>query len=163
LSAVIAAAEREARAVRLLIVPGVDVFDSVIDTAIRLHSAEIHVGESETLSADDQARPPGQARRRAAKPSTPRLRPAVHHPPPPAPARAGPRGAQTPPRGQEVSEHTHRFRLPPARPRAPGVARRDGGRPAPCQRKEVATEPNPAAPLQIISNRGRPADRIAAL
>ena len=56
LSAVIAIAEREGRAVRLMIVPGVNVFESVLETALRLRSSEIHVGESETLSADDQAR-----------------------------------------------------------------------------------------------------------
>src|SRR5207253_11408505 len=49
LSAVTAEAEREGRAVRLMIVPGVNVFDSVIETAVRLESSEIHVGESETL------------------------------------------------------------------------------------------------------------------
>src|SRR4029079_18704904 len=70
LSAVVALAERERRAVRLLIVPGVNVFDSVIETAIRLDSAEIHVGESETLSADDQARRLGDSWERAAKPKS---------------------------------------------------------------------------------------------
>src|SRR5262249_8631847 len=69
LSGVIASAEREGRAVRLMIVPGVNVFDSVVDTALKLQSAEIHVGESETLSADDQARLLGDAWERAEKPS----------------------------------------------------------------------------------------------
>src|SRR5262249_56159296 len=36
LSEVIATAERERRAVRLMIVPGSNVFDSVVDTALRL-------------------------------------------------------------------------------------------------------------------------------
>ena len=52
-------------AVRLMIVPGVNVFDSVIETALRLKSSEIHIGESETLSADDQARLLGDAWERA--------------------------------------------------------------------------------------------------
>ena len=75
-----AAAEREGRAVRLMIVPGVNVFDSVIETALRLKSSEIHVGESETLSADDQARLLGDAWERASKPSGVDVRLVVYHP-----------------------------------------------------------------------------------
>jgi len=50
-----ALAERSHRSVRLLIVPAHDVFDGVVATVLRLRSAEIHVGESATLSAEDQA------------------------------------------------------------------------------------------------------------
>jgi hypothetical protein len=68
------------RAVRLTIVPGVNVFDSVIETALRLKSTEIHVGESETLSTEDQARLLGEACGRASKPSGVDIRLVVHHP-----------------------------------------------------------------------------------
>ena len=80
LAAIVALAEREGRAVRLMIVPGVNVFDSVIETALRLDSSEIHVGESETLSADEQARLLGDAWERAPKPKPGSLRLVVHHP-----------------------------------------------------------------------------------
>ncbi len=49
------------RAVRLLIVPAANVFDAVAETAVRLPSSDVHVGESETLAADDQARLLGEA------------------------------------------------------------------------------------------------------
>ena len=80
LSAVVALAEREQRAVSLLIVPGVNVFDSVVETAVRLNSAEIHVGESETLSADDQARLLGEAWEHVPAPKPIDLRLIVRHP-----------------------------------------------------------------------------------
>ena len=80
LSAVVALAEREARPVRLLIAPGVNVFDSVVETALRLGSSEIHVGESETLSADDQARLLGDAWERAPHARGADVRLVVHHP-----------------------------------------------------------------------------------
>jgi len=80
LSAVIAAAEREGRAVRLMIVPGVNVFDSVIETRCVSSRRRFNVGESETLSADDQARRLGDAWERASKASGVDVRLVVHHP-----------------------------------------------------------------------------------
>ncbi|HEX2362968.1 MAG TPA: hypothetical protein VHI11_12915, partial [Jiangellaceae bacterium] len=66
-TAVVAIAERYGRAVRLLIVPADNVFDAVAETVVRLHSSEIYTGESETLSADDQARLLGEAWERVPK------------------------------------------------------------------------------------------------
>ena len=66
-AAAVAFSERHGRAVRLLIVPATNVFDAVVDTVVRLRSAEIYTGESETLSADDQARLLGEAWERAPK------------------------------------------------------------------------------------------------
>ena len=110
-SAVMAAAEREGRAVRLMIVPGVNVFDAIIETALRLKSAEIHTGESETLSADDQARLLGEAWERASKPSGVDVRLVVYHP----------RGTHG-----RVSPGRARARAPPRRLRTgpPALARR---------------------------------------
>ena len=67
------------RPVRLLIVPAHDVFDAVVATIVRLQSSEVHVGESETLSADDQARLLGDAWERAPKPEPLDVRLVVHH------------------------------------------------------------------------------------
>ena len=66
LSRVVAVAERYGRPVRLLIVPATNIFDAITTTVIRLGSSEVYVGESSTLSADDQARLLGDAWERAA-------------------------------------------------------------------------------------------------
>jgi magnesium transporter len=72
-------AERHGRAVRLVIVPATNVFDAVAETASRLRSAEVYVGESETLAADDQARLLGDAWERAPKPQLVDVRLVIHH------------------------------------------------------------------------------------
>jgi len=72
-------AERSGRAVRLVIVPARNVFDAVAATAARLRSAEVYVGESETLSADDQARRLGEAWERVPEPKQFDVRLAVRH------------------------------------------------------------------------------------
>jgi len=58
---VVAVAEREGRPVRLLIVPSVDAFSAIAQTAFRLHSSEIVMGESAKISTDEQARMAGEA------------------------------------------------------------------------------------------------------
>ena len=115
LSAVMAAAEREGRAVRLMIVPGVNVFDSVIETALRLQV----VGDSHGRIGNAVGRRPGAAARRrlgarqqAVRRRRPpgRLSPARHH--------------------RRVSPGRARARAPPRRlrTRPPALARRRPGR-----------------------------------
>ncbi len=58
---VVAVAERHGKPVKLLVVPSANVFDAVAQTAVRLDSAEIVVGESAKLTAEEQARLLGQA------------------------------------------------------------------------------------------------------
>ena len=72
-------AERYGRAVRLVIVPGTSVFDAVAETVVRLQSAEVYVGESETLTADDQARLLGDAWERVPKARPLDVRLVIHH------------------------------------------------------------------------------------
>src|SRR5207249_3317792 len=79
LSAVVALAERYGRAVRLLIVPATNVFDAVVETVVRLRSSEVYTGESETLSADDQARLVGEAWERVSKAEPLDVRLVIHH------------------------------------------------------------------------------------
>jgi magnesium transporter len=79
-SRVVALAERQSRPVRLLIVPGSNVFDAVVATVVRLRSSEIHVGESASLSADEQARLLGEAWERTLKPDALEVRLVIHHP-----------------------------------------------------------------------------------
>src|SRR5207249_10601888 len=61
-----------------LIVPAQNVFDGVLAVARRLRSSEVYVGESSTLSADDQARILGEAWERADKPANQHLRLVVY-------------------------------------------------------------------------------------
>ena len=70
-------AERVGRPVRLLIVPARNVVDAIVGTVVRLRSSDVYVGESSTLSADDQARLLGEAWERADKPEAAR-RPTGH-------------------------------------------------------------------------------------
>jgi hypothetical protein len=161
LSAVIAAAEREGRGVRLMIVPGVNVFDSVVETALRLKSAEIHVGESETLSADDQARLLGDAWERASKPSGVDLRLIIHHP------RSGavtyPLGAHAPALRPADVEHVHRLWLDIARATGSRVHHHDVVRAALTLMENELNGPNREAALQLVRDSIRPADEIASV
>jgi hypothetical protein len=58
---VVAVAERQGKPVKLLVVPASVVFDAVAQTAARLQTAEIVVGESAKLSAAEQAAKLGEA------------------------------------------------------------------------------------------------------
>jgi len=58
---VVAVAEREGRPVRLLVVPASNVFDAVAQTAIKLESSQIVLGDSAKYTASDQARLLGEA------------------------------------------------------------------------------------------------------
>ena len=62
---VVAVAERHGKPVKLLVVPSSNVFDAVAQTAVRLSSTEIVVGESAKFSAAEQARALGEAWDRA--------------------------------------------------------------------------------------------------
>jgi amino acid transporter len=58
---VVAVAERQGRPVKLLVVPSTNVFDAVAQTAVRLASAEIVVGDSAKFDTAEQARLLGEA------------------------------------------------------------------------------------------------------
>lgn len=58
---VVAVAERQGRPVKLLVVPSSNVFDAIAQTAVRLASSEIVLGDSAKLAAADQARLLGEA------------------------------------------------------------------------------------------------------
>ena len=61
------------------IVPARNVMDAIVGTVVRLRSSDIHVGESATLSAADQARLLGEAWERADKPEALDVRLVIHH------------------------------------------------------------------------------------
>jgi amino acid transporter len=58
---VVAVAERQGRPVKLVIVPSSDPYSAIAQTAFRLHSSEIAMGESTKISASEQARLLGDA------------------------------------------------------------------------------------------------------
>jgi len=58
---VVSVAEREGRPVKLLIVPGNDPFAAIAQTAFRLHSSEIVMGQSAKVPAAEQSRLLGEA------------------------------------------------------------------------------------------------------
>jgi hypothetical protein len=71
-SRVVAVAEKEGKPVSLLVVPGTDVFDTIMLTAQRVESAKLVCGLSTKLSADEQAKLIGDAWERLPEPK-PRL------------------------------------------------------------------------------------------
>src|SRR5246127_1487826 len=71
-TAVVAVAEKEGKPVSLLVVPATDVFDAIVVTAQRLGSSRIVCGQSNKLTADEQAKLTGDAWERLPEPR-PRL------------------------------------------------------------------------------------------
>jgi amino acid transporter len=60
-TSVVAIAERQGRPVKLLVVPAGNAFDAIAQTAVRLSSSQIVLGDSAKFSAADQARLLGQS------------------------------------------------------------------------------------------------------
>ena len=75
---VVAVAERHGRPVRLLIVPGANPYDAILQTAIRLQSYEIALGESSRVPASEQARLLGEAWERTPKAANLQMRVVVY-------------------------------------------------------------------------------------
>jgi magnesium transporter len=144
-----------------MIVPGVNVFDSIVETALRLESTEIHVGESETLSADDQARRLGEAWERASKPSAVDVRLVVHHPR--GSTAAYHLGAHAPALRPEDFEHIHRLWLDVVRAVGPSVHHHDVVRAALIHMEHELNGPNRDAVLEVVRDTVRPADEIASI
>jgi hypothetical protein len=58
---VVSIAVRQGRSVKLLVVPSINVFDAIAQTAVRLEARDIVLGESAKMAAADQARLLGEA------------------------------------------------------------------------------------------------------
>jgi magnesium transporter len=144
-----------------MIVPGTNVFDAVIDTALKLQTAEIHVGESATLSADEQARLLGEAWERSPKSSAVDVRLVVHHPR--GTASAYHLGAHAPALRPEDFEQIHRVWLDVVRAIGPRVHHRDVVRAALTHMEQHLNGPDRDAVLQVIRQAAHPADAIADL
>ncbi|HEY7285655.1 MAG TPA: magnesium transporter [Vicinamibacterales bacterium] len=160
-AAVTAVAERYGRAVRLLIAPGVNVFDAVVETAVRLQSSEIHVGESEVLPARDQARLLGEAWERAAGQKQSDVRVFIHHPS--GRTAAFYLGPHAPTLAPEDLGHIHRLWLDVAGAVGPHVHHRDVVRTALKLMEQQLNGPGREETLAAVRETARPADELAAM
>ena len=167
LSDVVAVAERHRRPVRLLIVPAHNVFDAAVATILRLRSSELYVGESASLSADEQARLLGEAWERGGrdperveKPENLNVRLVIYH----NSGRADVYhiGAHPPSLTPKDLELIHRVWLDATKTVGPHVHHHDVVRAALTQMEQQLTGPQREAALEAIRQTARPADELAA-
>jgi magnesium transporter len=159
-SRALALAERYSRPVRLVIVPARDVFDAVVSTAIQLHASEVYVGESATISADEQARRLGEAWERAGTPDR-QVRLGVFH-------RSGRSdiyhlGPHPPELSTRDYDLIHRLWLDAAKSVGPHLHHHDVVRAALNTMAEQLNGPHRDEALQAIRAVARPADELAAV
>ena len=161
LSEVATLAERHDRPVRLLVVPAHNVFDAIVATILRLRSSDVHVGESSTLSADEQARLLGSAWERAAKAEPLDVRLVVHH-------RSGRTdtyhlGAHPPSLSPGDLDLIHRVWLDATKVIGPHVHHHDVVRAALTQMEQQLNGQQRDEALDAIRRAARPADELAAV
>ena len=161
LSQVVALAERQNRAVRLLIVPARDVFDAIATAMHRLRSSEVHVGESTTLSADEQARLLGEAWERLELEQALDVRLVIHHPS--GRADVFYLGAHAPALSSRDLDLIHRLWLDAAKAVGPHVHHHDVVRAALTQMEQQLSGPEREQALEAIRRVARPADELAAV
>jgi magnesium transporter len=159
-SRVAAVTEGYGRRVRFLIVPAHNVFDAILGVAVRLRSTEVHVGESSSLSADDQGRLLGEAWERVEKAAGQHLRLVIH--------RDNGRtesyhvGAHPPQLTPNDLDLIHRVWLDAVKTIGPHVHHHDVVRAALTQMEQQLTGPQREDALSVIRNVARPADELAA-
>jgi magnesium transporter len=158
---VVALAERLGRPVRLLIVPARNVFDAIVGTVVRLRSSDVYVGESSTLSAEEQARLVGEAWERADKPEPLDVRLVVYH-------RSGRAdtyhlGAHPPSLTSGDLDLIHRLWLDAVKTVGPHVHHHDVVRAALTQMEQQLTGSQRDEALATIRDVARPAEELAAV
>jgi magnesium transporter len=161
LSDVVAVAERHGRPVRLLIVPARNVVDAIVATVIRLRSSDVYVGESSTLSAEDQARMLGEAWERADKPEPLDVRLVILH-------RSGRAdtyhlGAHPPSLTQGDLELIHRVWLDAVKAVGPHVHHHDVVRAALTTMEQQLNGPQRNEALGVIRDVARPAEELTTV
>jgi magnesium transporter len=152
-------AERYNRPIRLLVVPARDVFDAIVATILRLRSSDVYVGESSTLSADDQSRLLGDAWERAAKEEPLDVRLVVHH-------RSGRSdtyhlGAHPPSLSTGDLDLIHRLWLDATKAIGPHVHHHDVVRAALTQMEQQLNGSQRDEALAAIRHTARPAEELA--
>jgi len=159
-SRVLTLAEQHGRVVRLVIVPAHDVFDAIVTAAVRLRSSIVYVGESSTLSADEQARLLGEAWERTDKPPAMEVRLIVQH-------QSGGRstyhlGVHAPALTTRDLDLIHQLWLDAAKAVGPHVHHHDVVRAALTKMAEELRGPARDTTLEAIRQTARPADELAA-
>jgi magnesium transporter len=156
-------AERLGHAIRLLVVPANNVFDAVAETAAKLRVSDIHVGESETLAAADQARLLGEAWERAPRPVDADVRFVIHH------GSGGTAvfhlGAHAPSLNAQDLHLIHAIWLDAVKSLGPHVHHRDVVRAALTHMQEQLSNEGPPrdSALDIIRRTAHPAEELAAV
>jgi magnesium transporter len=158
-SDVVGVAERLGRPVRLLIVPSRNVVEAIVATILRLRTSDVYVGESTTLSADDQSRILGEAWERAEKPGPLDVRLVI-------PRRSGRTdtyhlGAHPPSLTSVDHELIHRIWLDAAKAVGPHVHHHDVVRAALAQMEQQLMGPDRDTALEAIRDTARPAEELA--
>jgi magnesium transporter len=161
LSDVVALAERIGRPVRLLIVPARNVSDAIVGTIVRLRSSDVYVGESATLSAEDQARLLGDAWERTEKPQPLDVRLVIYH-------RSGRAdtyhlGAHPPSLTSGDLDLIHRLWLDATKAVGPHVHHHDVVRAALRQMEHQLTGPERDQAIAAIREVAQPAEELAAV
>ena len=161
LSDVVALAERIGRPVRLLIVPTRNVMDGIVSTVLRLRSSDVYVGESTTLSAEDQARMLGEVWEHADKPEALDVRLVIYH-------RSGRAdtyhlGAHPPSLTSGDLDLIHRLWLDAIKTVGPHVHHDDVVRAALKQMEQQLTGPHRDDAVAAIREVARPAEELAAM
>ncbi len=160
-SRVVALTERHRRSVRLLVVPAHDVFEAIASTAVRLRSSEIYVGESASLSADDQGRLLGEAWERADHPEDLQVRLVIYHHS--GRTAAYHLGAHPPSLTTTDLDLIHRLWRDATKAIGPHVHHHDIVRAALIQMQEQLSGPQRDEALAAIRQVTRPADELAAV
>jgi magnesium transporter len=161
LSEVVAVAERLGRPVRLLIVPARNVVEAIVTTVLRLRSSDVYVGESSTLSAEDQARMLGDAWERADKLDLRDVRLVItHHS---GRTHTYHMGAHPPSLSPADLDLIHRVWLDAIKAVGPHVHHHDVVRAALTQMEQQLTGPNRDDALASIRDSAMPAEELAAV
>jgi magnesium transporter len=158
---VVALAERVGRPVRLLIVPARNVVDAIVATVIRLRSSDVYVGESSTLSAENQARMLGEAWERAHKPEPVDVRLVIYH-------RSGRTdtyhlGAHPPSLTSGDLDLIHRLWLDAVKTVGPHVHHHDVVRAALTQMEQQLAGPKRDEAIATIRDVARPAEELVTV
>lgn len=159
-SQVVALTERYATPIRLLIVPAHNIFEGVIAVALKLQSSEVYVGESNTLSAGDQARLLGEAWERAEKSDEQRLRLVIYHHS--GRTDAFHLGAHPPALSAGDLDLIHRLWLDVSKAVGPNVHHHDVVRAALTQMEQQLKGPERDGALDAIRQVARPGDELVA-
>src|SRR5262245_39476811 len=152
--------ERFGRPVRFLIVPAHNIFDAIAAVAIRLHSSEIHVGESSTLPAPEQGRLLGEAWEQADKAKDQHLRLVIHRDN--GRTEAYHLGAHPPSLTSNDLDLIHRVWLDVVKAVGPHVHHHDVVRAALTQMEQQLSGSQRDEALGVIRSVARPADELAA-